>query len=107
MLESLILSHQPEIIEDYKKIILYELPKLVKNDDLDKLLNIVKDGNIRHLNIIFDCIVTPRNYMWIPRMIENSKKYKKVLYVVGAAHLPGPEGLIELLKKEGFTVTKK
>jgi uncharacterized protein YbaP (TraB family) len=24
---------------------------------------------------------------------------------VGALHLPGPEGVVELLRKEGFTVT--
>jgi uncharacterized protein YbaP (TraB family) len=44
-----------------------------------------------------------RNQNWIPgikKMVETQTSF----IAVGAAHLPGETGVIELLKKEGFTV---
>ncbi len=45
-----------------------------------------------------------RNQNWIPKIIEACKK-KKVFIAVGAGHLGGPEGVIRLLEKAGYTVT--
>jgi uncharacterized protein len=45
-----------------------------------------------------------RNQKWIPKIIEACKK-KKVFIAVGAGHLGGPEGVIRLLEKAGYTVT--
>jgi hypothetical protein len=45
-----------------------------------------------------------RNQNWIPKMNEMMKN-QTVFFAVGAAHLAGPEGVIELLIKEGFTLT--
>ena len=49
-------------------------------------------------------IITNRNHI----MAERAATYLangKVFMAVGALHLPGDEGLIELLRKQGFTVT--
>jgi len=45
-----------------------------------------------------------RNQNWIPQM-EKMMENKSVFFAVGAAHLAGPEGVIELLIKKGFTLT--
>ena len=45
-----------------------------------------------------------RNQNWIPKMKEMMKT-QTVFFAVGAAHLAGPEGIIELLIKEGYTLT--
>lgn len=45
-----------------------------------------------------------RNQNWIPKMNEMMKN-QTVFFAVGAAHLAGPEGVIELLIKEGYTLT--
>lgn len=45
-----------------------------------------------------------RNAKWIPQ-ISNLVKSKKVFIAVGAGHLGGPNGLIRLLRKEGYTLT--
>lgn len=53
-------------------------------------------GNIDHL-------VKDRNRNWVtvlPGLMKSGSQF----IAVGAGHLPGPDGLIELLKKEGFTV---
>jgi len=45
-----------------------------------------------------------RNKDWVKKIPEFSKK-QKVFYAVGAGHLGGENGLINLLLKEGYTVT--
>jgi uncharacterized protein YbaP (TraB family) len=45
-----------------------------------------------------------RNQRWIPKMTELMQD-KSVFFAVGAAHLAGPEGVIELLIKKGYTLT--
>lgn len=44
-----------------------------------------------------------RNADWIPKM-ENIAKEKPTFFAVGAGHLAGERGVIELLRKSGFTV---
>jgi uncharacterized protein YbaP (TraB family) len=51
----------------------------------------------------YKAIVTDRNH----RMAERAAvfiKEQSIFIAVGALHLPGPEGVIELLRKKGFTV---
>jgi hypothetical protein len=45
-----------------------------------------------------------RNAAWI-EPIERMLRAEPVLVAVGAAHLPGPEGVIELLRSRGFRVS--
>ena len=51
-----------------------------------------------------ELLLTGRNKKWIP-LIEEAIQDKMVFIAVGAAHLLGDEGVIELLKKEGYTLT--
>jgi uncharacterized protein YbaP (TraB family) len=45
-----------------------------------------------------------RNEKWIPQIIDLAAK-QKVFIAVGAGHLGGPNGVIRLLQKQGYTVT--
>ena len=52
-------------------------------------------------------LVLERNQRWLPQikaMLADAQKNEFVL--VGALHLAGPEGLIEQLRKSGYTVTQ-
>ena len=51
-------------------------------------------------------ILTSRNYRMLERL-EIQLKDKTIFVGVGAAHLPGNEGLIALLRKKGYTVESK
>ena len=48
-------------------------------------------------------MITDRNHNWVEMMPEIMAA-KPTLFVVGAGHLPGDEGVIELLKAEGYKV---
>lgn len=49
-------------------------------------------------------VVTGRNRSWIP-VIEGAAAEGPVLAAFGALHLPGPEGVLNLLAQDGWTVT--
>lgn len=51
-----------------------------------------------------DILLTGRNKNWIPVMSELMKT-KKVFFAVGAAHLAGETGVINLLRKAGYNLT--
>jgi len=48
-------------------------------------------------------MLTNPNQKWIPKIKAMSKE-KPTFYAVGAAHLGGPNGVIRLLMKEGYTL---
>jgi hypothetical protein len=50
-----------------------------------------------------DIFLTNRNKNWIPK-IEEMIRSKKTFIAIGAGHLPGEEGVIDLLRKKGFIV---
>lgn len=51
-----------------------------------------------------EAMITGRNRKWaakLPALLEKGTQF----IAVGALHLPGPDGLIELLRNQGYTVT--
>jgi uncharacterized protein YbaP (TraB family) len=48
-------------------------------------------------------LVVERNAAWVPK-IETLMSQKTTLFAVGAAHLPGEQGVLALLRKRGFAV---
>jgi uncharacterized protein len=67
---------------------------------LDKLLNEAS----REAPVLFKRLLTDRNYNWAPKIREWLQGDKNVLVVVGAAHLVGKQGLVTLLRNDGFKV---
>ncbi|GAA5035676.1 lipoprotein [Marivirga lumbricoides] len=69
--------------------------------DLKQLGKIIKDNeDFEGFN---DKLLVQRNKNWIP-IIEKLSREQSVFYAVGAGHLTSEEGVIALLRKEGFTV---
>jgi uncharacterized protein YbaP (TraB family) len=48
-------------------------------------------------------LVTARNQHWVPRIEQLINGHDNCMVVVGALHLVGAGGLLELLRKDGFT----
>jgi uncharacterized protein YbaP (TraB family) len=51
-----------------------------------------------------DILLVQRNKSWIAPMKTQMQK-ESTFFAVGAGHLSGPEGVISLLRAQGFTVT--
>ncbi len=63
------------------------------------LLNAMREYPAVHQKIVVD-----RNRRWLPEIERMIKQGESALVVVGAAHLVGKEGVIELLKARGYTL---
>jgi uncharacterized protein len=55
---------------------------------------------------LYKPLVTDRNRRWMPQVEELLKSQDNVLVVVGALHLVGEGGLLELLRGKGYTMTQ-
>lgn len=85
------------------------------NELLKKMQKVYIEQNIDSLYLLFQedtgifstkqiNFLDNRNIEWIPK-IKEVIKAKKCFIAVGAGHLGGPNGLIRLLQKEGYTLT--
>lgn len=72
--------------------------------DLDKLLSVMSDEKYGANKEELERILFARNRNWDEQLKEILPKNGPIFIVVGAGHLPGKEGVIELLRKQGYTV---
>lgn len=74
--------------------------------DLDALYKLLVDPELgaKPTPEELDRLVWSRNHKWTKKMQELMPT-KSLLVCVGAGHLPGDKGLIELLRQVGYTVT--
>lgn len=78
------------LVSEYRKQNLNRLMELMRQDeDTEEQLDILLDQ---------------RNQNWIAK-IEDFIANEKVFIAVGAGHLAGPQGVINLLRKEGYVIT--
>jgi uncharacterized protein YbaP (TraB family) len=55
---------------------------------------------------LYKPLVSDRNRRWLPQLEELLKGNDNSLVVVGALHLVGQDGLLELLRKKGYAITQ-
>lgn len=88
-----------------------------RNEDkeLEEMMNAYKSQNLQQLEELMmktdmgignftDVLLYNRNRNWVAKLKELLPE-KTLLIAVGAGHLPGDQGVINLLRKEGYTVT--
>lgn len=84
-------------------------------EDFRSLVSLYQQGDIEALQKIVTAqssglgkydqlLVTERNNRWVP-LVEKAAREKSTFFAVGAGHLGGPEGMVRLLRKAGYTVT--
>jgi uncharacterized protein YbaP (TraB family) len=73
-----------------------------KNKDLESLFYIVRETSLGMKNYE-NVLLQDRNRRWMPT-VETLARNKPTFFAVGAAHLPGEDGLINLLRRRGYTV---
>lgn len=80
-----------------------ELVQLYKNQEFSKSSAFIH-ANMGNMVEYRDVMLENRNRNWIPK-IKVMAAEKSTFFAFGAGHLGGDAGLIELLRKEGYTVT--
>ncbi|WP_372793941.1 TraB/GumN family protein [Pontiella sp.] len=83
--------------------------------ELNRLLEAWETGDLQALETIinrcfidypkqYKTFITDRNKAWVRQLDDMLNSGETHMVVVGAGHLPGEEGVINLLKKQGFSV---
>lgn len=94
-----------EVIGDNNKIVdeINDLQRVYSGQYLDSLELILKKDKgmlAKHEEVLLN----NRNNAWIPKIEENIRS-KSCFIAVGAAHLIGEKGIIQLLRNKGYCVT--
>jgi len=80
-----------------------KLMQLYAKQKVDKLIPLLQKQSPEFMEFA-DLFLYDRNKRWIPKLIAEMQK-KKSFVAVGAGHLFGEQGIIDLLKKEGYEIT--
>jgi uncharacterized protein YbaP (TraB family) len=108
---------QRDMVESYLKMsqeqrikFARELNAKWKEGDAEKLFRWYIDLERKNgtseseIRLITDIMLNRRNKLFVERLIPHLNKDKPIILAVGALHLGGEEGVLNLLKKKGFTV---
>ena len=80
-----------------------EMITIYQNKDIEGMLKMMSDSDNKITSENQDVLLNNRNKNWIPIMVKTMKD-KATFFGVGAGHLAGEEGVIKLLRKQGFKV---
>lgn len=81
-----------------------QMVQLYKQQDVDGLLQLMQQDYGVDTFVFEEALLVERNRNWIPVM-EEAAKANPTFFAVGAGHLGGEQGVLELLRKSGYTVT--
>lgn len=93
-----------ELANIEKKI--QELVNGWQNGDSKKIEKILHE-DLREFPEVYKSVLTDRNLDWLPKIKTYLQGERNVMVIVGAGHLVGKNGLLELLRKEGYAIHQK
>ena len=80
------------------------LSEAYASQDLDRIFTVMSESVEGEENEdAMDALLYDRNRAWVPKLIEMMPE-RACLVCVGAGHLPGPQGVLQLLRDRGYTV---
>ncbi|WP_295693867.1 TraB/GumN family protein [uncultured Maricaulis sp.] len=56
---------------------------------------------------VYETLIVTRNNNWVPQIAEIMEGEGTVFIAVGAAHLPGEDGVIQLLQDAGYSISRQ
>lgn len=87
--------------KEKSKLELQKMVKYYKEQDIDNLYKyILEQDDMKRFKAV---LLDNRNKNWVVDLAERMKS-KSCFIAVGAGHLPGPTGVIQLLKDQGYNV---
>jgi uncharacterized protein YbaP (TraB family) len=113
---SLFADLTPEQSMEFFRFTLTDLETMIP--DMDRLYRNWRSGRVGPMEElllqgyeefpdVFKRMVVDRNRTWMPTIVECLEGDRNAMVVVGSLHLVGDEGLVELLRQEGYTVTQQ
>lgn len=90
--------------EERTKAIFNEMVQLYKAENTQELYQLIHKYYGDDSEKMADIILHQRNQDWINKMV-NFAEDQSVFFGVGAGHLGGNQGVVQLLRKAGYTVT--
>lgn len=88
----------------YDKANFAKLMSIYKDENISGMLDLMNDDNYSSVSDYQDILLDNRNKNWIPKIKEFAES-QATFFGVGAGHLAGENGVINLLREAGFTVT--
>lgn len=88
-------------IDSYKDVTL-EMVNVYREQDLERMDSLIRKSD-PGMESYMDLLLYNRNRRWVEQMPDIMQK-GSMLFAVGAGHLPGDEGVINLLISQGYTV---
>jgi uncharacterized protein len=89
-------------IDSYKQVTM-EMVEVYRKQDLERMDSLMHKSD-PGMDEYMDILLYGRNRHWVDQM-PGIMKDKCILFAVGAGHLPGGQGVINLLRKKGYKVT--
>jgi uncharacterized protein YbaP (TraB family) len=86
---------------DKQRKLMKNMLSLYQQQDLDGLYALISEDSEGQASQ--DLLLNERNQKWLTTLLPMMKK-EGAFVAVGAAHLPGEQGLIDLLRKQGYKV---
>ena len=74
--------------------------------DLEALRNLFVDDMLDRAPAVYDLLLRQRNLRWIPQIEAMLDDPETEFVLVGAAHLVGGDGVVELLRSRGYGISK-
>ncbi len=102
-LDSQVLAFKQTVLKyDSVQQMMVKMIQVYKQNNAEKIYRFIMDNG--GTNDFETAMLVVRNKKWIP-VIKNAVMDKPSFFAVGAGHLGGKQGVIALLKKEGYTLT--
>lgn len=102
-LDSQVLAFKQTVLRyDSVKQMMVKMTEVYKQKNVEKIYRFIMDNG--GTNDFETAMLVTRNKKWIP-VIKKAVADRPSFFAVGAGHLGGKQGVIALLKKEGYTLT--
>ena len=88
----------------FDKTTIKAMLNVYQKEDINRMLDMMDEDETSIMNEHSDKMLDTRNTNWIPEIGKFAKE-KPTFFGVGAAHLAGEKGVINLLREAGYTVT--
>lgn len=95
-----LLLHTIEELDSMQQL-MGQMKSAWKNGEAKKLGDL-NNSSYKQFPVIMDKLLNSRNKNWIPHIVKLINGNKDAIVVVGAAHLPGNQGVLKLLEKKGY-----